>query len=158
MCGKKVLDTKNYKQTSVWRPADQRTVLRENNGCEDETDGACLSSCHIYSICLVADSYDSLVLFFPALFEKNKDLEEVLASYCRISHHETGTVNSGHKQGSNVISKHHQLSPVIKARLQDYFVYFKLNALTWFFVFERLISVCNISSVAYLSELKHSTQ
>lgn len=43
MCGKKVLDTKNYKQTSVWRRADQRTVLQENDGCENETDGACLS-------------------------------------------------------------------------------------------------------------------
>ena len=41
MCGKKVLDTKNYKQTSVWQHDDLRAVLRMNVRCEDETNGAC---------------------------------------------------------------------------------------------------------------------
>lgn len=67
MCGKKVLDTKNYKQTSVWQRADQTSVLPAIVRM-----GPCYSSSNISSFpkCPVIYICNSLLPFPPPQWKR----------------------------------------------------------------------------------------
>lgn len=133
MCGKKVLDTKNYKQTSVWWCADQTVMYASDTG------GACSSpSSSDFSVFyLYAPTFTDESLLFPT-FCKTEYFPLILYDNAAA----TVAINR------EAVSTRALIITCLLA-----FVYFRFYALKCLFF--EVISVCNIS---HLSELKCSME
>lgn len=144
MCGKKVLDTKNYKQTSVWWCAGERTAWTESDVCE------------WYWWCTFVTFLVTFSVFYLyALTFTDKSF--LFPTFCKTEYFPLIFYYSA--TATVAINREAQLSLHMPSSSPVCLFLYILDSILWkaslFVCFFKLISVCNLS---YLSELKYSIQ
>lgn len=106
-------------RTTSRRLCDSELIGKQFYECENETDGACLSSCHnvLLSTALL------YIVILPTCV-KEGDLEVALPSYYIISYNAAGTITVAVNREAPLSLNHTTNSQL----LDFFFVYFKFNS------------------------------